>query len=100
MPLAWMILRITSRSFTSIAASGFAVMGLDRRGIAAAKGIRPGDIIVSVGNTPVRAPADVTDGIRRAEEEARAAVLLLMHRNGEDRYVALPLPKGWMLTRP
>lgn len=74
--------------------AGVVVTDLERRGIAASKGIRPGDVIVSVGNEAVSAPAEVAAGIRLAEENKRQAVLLLMNRNGQKRYVALPLPKA------
>ncbi len=74
--------------------AGVVVTDLERRGIASAKGIRIGDVIVSVGNDAVAAPADVAAGIRLAEENKRQAVLLLMNRNGQKRYVALPLPKA------
>jgi serine protease Do len=71
--------------------AGAVISGLDRRGIAAAKGLRIGDVVVSVGNAAVAAPGDVAAGIRRAEAEQRGAVLLLMNRGGQTRYVALPL---------
>ncbi len=74
--------------------AGVVVTDLERSGIAAGKGIRPGDVIVSVGNEAVSAPAEVAAGIRLAEENKRQAVLLLMNRNGQKRYVALPLPKA------
>ena len=74
--------------------TGVVVTDLERRGVAAGRGIRPGDVIVSVGNEAVSAPAEVAAGIRLAEENKRQAVLLLMNRNGQKRYVALPLPKA------
>ena len=72
--------------------AGVVVTDLERRGVAAGKGIRIGDVIVAVGNDAVKAPGDVAAGIRLAEENKRQAVLLLMDRNGQKRYVALPLP--------
>ena len=74
--------------------AGVVVTDLERRGVAAGKGIRIGDVIVSVGNDAVTSPAAVAAGIRLAEENKRQAVLLLMNRGGEKRYVALPLPKA------
>jgi len=74
--------------------TGVVVTDLERRGVAAGRGIRPGDVIVSVGNEAVSAPAEVAAGIRLAEENKRQAVLLLMNRNGQKRYVSLPLPKA------
>lgn len=74
--------------------AGVLVSAVDGRGVAAGKGIRVGDIIVAVGNEAVAEPAAVAAGIRRAEESKRPAVLFLMRRNGQERYVALPLPKA------
>ncbi len=74
--------------------SGVVVSGLERHGVAAGKGIHLGDVIVSVGGDAVTEPAAVVDGIQLAEENKRQAVLLLMSRGGQERYVALPLPKA------
>jgi len=74
--------------------AGVVVTGLQRRSVAADRGIRPGDVIVSVGNKAVSVPSEVAAGVRLAQEDKRQAVLLLMNRNGQKRYVALPLPKA------
>ena len=47
------------------------------------------DVAISGGRI-----AEVAAGIRLAEENKRRAVLLLVNRNGQKRYVALPLPKA------
>ena len=57
---------------------------------AARKGVRPGDVIVTVGNEPVASIADVNERIEAAQGDGREAVLLLMSRNGSERFVALP----------
>ena len=54
------------------------------------KGVRPGDMIVTVGNEPVGSIADVNERIEAAENDGRKAVLLLMSRDGSERFVALP----------
>jgi serine protease Do len=56
---------------------------------AAAKGLRPGDIIKMVGGTRVEAPDDVRTEVNRAVEQAKSAVLLLVTRDGNDRFVAV-----------
>ena len=61
---------------------------------AADKGIQPGDIIVAVENEPVSSPADVVARIERAQKENRRAVLLLLNRESQERFVAIPLGKG------
>ena len=57
---------------------------------AARKGVRPGDVIVTVGNEAVASIADVNARIDAARGEGREAVLLLMSRDGSERFVALP----------
>ena len=74
--------------------AGVVVTDLSRSGVASAKGLRIGDVIVSVGNDAVAAPGDVAAGVRLAEQNKRQAVLFLMNRGGAERYVALPLPKA------
>jgi serine protease Do len=58
---------------------------------AAERGIGRGDVIVEVGQEPVRDPADVAARIRDAREAGRRTVLLLVSRQGDSRYVPLPL---------
>jgi serine protease Do len=74
--------------------AGVVVSELARHGVAAGKGVRIGDVIVSVGGDAVSEPAGVAAGIQLAEENKRQAVLFLMNRGGNERYVALPLPKA------
>ena len=54
------------------------------------KGIRPGDVIVTVGNEPVGSIAEVNERIETAQGDGRKAVLMLMSRDGRQRFVALP----------
>ena len=54
------------------------------------KGIRPGDVVVSVGNEPVGSIAEVKERIEAAQGDGRKAVLMLMSRDGSERFVALP----------
>ena len=58
--------------------------------IAARKGVRPGDVIVSVGNEPVNSIAEVNERFETARGDGRKAVLLLMSRDGSERFIALP----------
>ncbi len=74
--------------------SGVVIIGLERHGVAAGKGVRIGDVIVSVGGDTVTEPAAVANGIQLAEENKRQVVLFLMSRNSQERYVALPLLKA------
>ena len=57
---------------------------------AARKGVRPGDVVVSVGKEPVGSIADVNERIDAARESGREAVLVLLGRDGSERFIALP----------
>lgn len=61
---------------------------------AAEKGLEPGDVIVRVGSEPATSPAKVVEKVAEAEKAKRPAVLLLVNRRGNDRYVAVPLPRA------
>ena len=62
---------------------GVAVTDVDPSGIAAAKGLTAGDIILDVSNNPVRTPADVHKAISRAQDSGeRDIVLRVRTRNG------------------
>lgn len=70
---------------------GVVVVGLDPNGVAASRGMRPGDVIRKVAGSEVRNPEDILDAVEKAAGDKRRSVLMLIHRNGSDRYVALPL---------
>ena len=54
------------------------------------KGVRPGDTIVSVDKEPVGSIAEVNERIEAAQGDGRKAVLMLMSRDGSERFVAFP----------
>jgi serine protease Do len=60
-------------------------------GPAEAKGIQPGDVIVSVDRVDVRQPSDVVAAIRKAHEHGAKTVLLYVSRDGNERFEAVPL---------
>ena len=66
------------------------VAGVASGSAAHRKGLRPGDVIVTVGNEPVGSVADVNERIEAAQGDGREAVLLLMSRDGREHFVALP----------
>ena len=55
---------------------------------AARQGLRAGDIILKVGNAPVSTPQDVVGEVKKLKP-AKRPVLLLVQREGNQRYVAL-----------
>ena len=71
--------------------AGVAVIGVAADSWAAKKGLAAGDVIVSVGNARVSSPADVAARIRQARQQRQKAVLLLINREAQERFVALPL---------
>jgi len=68
---------------------GVVVTDVDQSGPAAEKGIRPGDLIVEVGQEEVKTPADIAAKVKKAQDAKRKLVLLLVERQGEMRFVAL-----------
>ena len=55
------------------------------------KSVRPGDVIVEVGQQEVASPADVASKVQKARDEGKKSVLLLVDRQGDLRFVALGL---------
>ncbi len=70
---------------------GVAVVNIDETSDAFEKGIRPGDLIAEVGQTPVKTAQDVSKAFSAAREAGRKSVLLLVRRGGDPRFVALSL---------
>ncbi|MDR6663974.1 DegQ family serine endoprotease [Rhizobium sp. 1399] len=57
---------------------------------AAAAGIQPGDVIVSVNDKPVHDARDVKTAVADAGKSGRKSVLLLIERGGNKTFVAVP----------
>ncbi len=70
---------------------GVAILDVDADSPAAEKGLRKGDVIVRVGNTKVSDPASIVAGVKTAKLGNKKAVLLLVIREAQKRFVALPL---------
>ena len=73
---------------------GVVVVEVDQNGPAAEKGVRPGDIIVEVGQEEVKTAADIKAKVDKARQAGRKSVLLLVDRQGEMRFIALRIDKG------
>lgn len=58
---------------------------------AALKGLKPGDVILEVSGELVRGPEDVAEGIRKARDLDRSAVLLHIKSSDQKRFVAVQL---------
>ena len=61
---------------------------------AARKGLRAGDVILRVGNDAVSRPDEVTRAVRDAAEHERKSVVMLVSRDGNERFVAVPFSRG------
>ena len=61
---------------------------------AARRGLRPGDVILRVGRTPVTEPGEVARAVREAHQDSRKQVVLLVRRDGNERFVAVPFEQG------
>ena len=74
--------------------SGVLVTDLDPSSAAASQGIRPGDVILEVGLEEVEEPTDVIDKVAAASRAQRKTVLLLVDREGDQRFVAIEIASG------
>ncbi|WP_332065934.1 Do family serine endopeptidase [Bartonella sp. CB189] len=70
---------------------GLVVTDVDSDSDAADKGIRPGDVIVTVNNKSVKKASDITDIIKNAQKLGRSGILLQVRTNDQNRFVALPI---------
>ena len=70
---------------------GALVVETESGSAAAEEGIRPGDVIVQAGGKPVSTPADVVKVVRESHAGHHDNVLLLVNRNGNQRFVTVQL---------
>jgi len=58
---------------------------------AAAAGIRPGDVILKARGRQVARPQDVAEVLESLRDDDRSAMLLLVRRNDQNRFVGVKL---------
>jgi len=75
-------------------AKGAVVVDVKRDGAAAQAGLRAGDVIARIGDKEVSGPRDVIDTLNAAAKSERKSVLMLVKRQGNERFVAVPLSKA------
>ncbi|HER20342.1 MAG TPA: DegQ family serine endoprotease [Chromatiales bacterium] len=91
MELAELTPEVRNRLGLDASAEGAVVVGVQPDGPAAAGGIEPGDVIESIARKPVEGPDDVARGIEAVRESGRKNALMRINRQGNVRYVALPV---------
>jgi serine protease Do len=73
---------------------GIVVTDIDPEGVAADRGVNPGDVIVSVNSTSVKNPADVNAAVDAAIKSGKKAVLMQIDAENGSRFVAFPVARG------
>jgi serine protease Do len=70
---------------------GLVITEVDPDSDAASKGLRPGDVIVSVNQTPVKTVEALSEEVDDARARERKSVLMLVVRDGDQRFVTIEL---------
>jgi serine protease Do len=80
-----------AREYELKTAKGLVVENVDRGGVAAENGLKPGDVILAVNRSEI----DSVEQFKRilASRRNGSMVLLLINRNGDEVYVRFPLPE-------
>ncbi len=70
---------------------GALIVGVEPGSPAAERGMVRGELITRIGNEYVESPDDVSQGIRRAINEGKQSVLMLVEQAGRVRFIVIPL---------
>jgi serine protease Do len=73
---------------------GVVVVDVAKDSRAADEGLRAGDVIMEAAQQEVASPADIVGRIAAAKKSGRKAILLLVERKGDLRFVALRIDRG------
>jgi serine protease Do len=73
---------------------GVVITDVTDGGVAAERGLKPGDVIVEVQQAEVASPDDVMKKVEAQRAQDRKSVLMLIQGQDGVRYVPLPLTKG------
>jgi len=73
---------------------GVVVTGVDSSGVAADHGFTTGDVILEIAGKSVSTPTDVRKVIADARSQGKHTVLVRVKKDGNSRFVALPVGKG------
>ena len=75
-------------------AKGVVITEVSQNSAAAAQALRPGDLVTAVGHDPVTALDELQQKIAAAKKNGHKNVLLRVEREGNSRFIALPLETG------
>ena len=73
---------------------GVVIIEVDAEGSGAAKGLKPGDVIVEVDQEEVTSSAQVNERVQKAKEEGYRVVTLLVFRQGDYQWIAVRIDKS------
>ena len=76
------------------AARGVVVTEVPPTSAGAAKGLRPGDLVIAIGSAAVTTPEQVQQKAAAAKKSGRKELLVRIERDGITRFVALPAEAG------
>jgi len=74
--------------------NGVVITNVDPNGQGAERGLQPGDVILSVGDAKVSAPAEVEKKVADAKATGQKAILLRVKSGDQTRYVALSFARA------
>jgi serine protease Do len=72
--------------------NGVVVLTVDPNSDAAGKGLKRGDLIVSVNRTPVTTAADIARIVTQSKAAGRSQVLLFVQRRNVGQFVPVQIP--------
>jgi serine protease Do len=73
---------------------GVVIVDVPQGSPAATQGLRAGDVIIAVGENPVGSPDDALAQIAAAKKAGRKNVLIRVEREGNFRFVTIPMETG------
>jgi serine protease Do len=76
------------------AAKGVVITEVPQNGPAATQGLRPGDLVIAVGHDGVGSLEEVQQRFAGAKKNGHKNVLVRVEREGNTRFVALPVEAG------
>ena len=71
---------------------GVLISSVERRGVAAKNGLRPGDVIVQFGSDKnIQEPSQVTKVLEQAKKDKEESIAVLINRRGNPGFLVFDL---------